>query len=191
MLNFGESPGKVPARDWEDKTQGMTMTLSINKSTSSSGIPKQLLADLLLFWPKSILIVMEGYTATPYSCNSTRVKPKNQNHSYLGFGHLSRYSVHLLDYNLIYWFYKFNEHSVNLLCIIYPFDEVTKPNYPFRVLQMWRTWIQIQISLTIKRRFSRTSDEWKYSVRLFYKYTNILLLKHTFKMLWLQQFYKS
>ena len=31
-------------------------------------------------------------------------------------------SVHLLDYNLIYWFCKFNEHTANLFCILDAFD---------------------------------------------------------------------
>lgn len=55
---------------------------------------------------------------------------------------------------------------------------------------MWRTWIQNQVSLTKKSRFSRTSDEWKYLCGLFYKHTDVLLLKYSLKVLSFQQFYK-
>lgn len=116
--------------------------------------------------------------------------PRNQNHSDLGVRHLLRYSVYLLDYiTYCTGFVNLMNTLPTSVFIIYSI-KIHSQIILFRVLQMLRTWIQILISLTMKSRFSRTSDEWRYLVRLFYKYTNVLLLKHILKVLWLQQLYK-
>lgn len=173
--------------------------LSVDRSTSASGIPERLLTDFLFFRPKSVLQTpysldhhgsSQGHSLTPSVCTcnaenwESSLLPSTQNRSYLGFRHLARSGMHLLDYNLVYRFFVnlINAPPISSVSFVHSI-KVAQPNYPFQSTSNVKDLNPNSDITAVKSRFSKTSDEWKYLVRLFYKYTKVLLLKYVLKVL--------